>query len=93
MAIGYEQKHLIEVCVKNMNSTLFNAYRVCEIPMLVRESPIGDKPKSYYLARHNYFRDFILLTTDDDPLLKRSFLTVSEPFNLNEYYDEGIVNC
>ena len=93
VVVGYEQKRLIEVGVKNMNSALFNAYRVYEIPILVRESPMGYKPKSYYLARHNYFKDFIVLTSDDDPLLKRSFLTVSEPFNLNEYYDEGIVNC
>ena len=94
MVVGYEKKHLIEVGVKNMNSELFNTYQIHEIPMLNRESQLlSDKPKSYYLARHNYFRDFIVLTTDDDPLLKRSFLTVSEPFNLNEYYDEGVINC
>jgi hypothetical protein len=77
-----------------MNSALFNTYQIHEIPMLNRESQLlSDKPKSYYLARHNYFRDFIILTSDDDPLLKRSFLTVSEPFNLNEYYNEGVINC
>jgi len=93
MVVGYEQKRLIEASVKNMEVANFNAYRVYEIPLLVRESPSSNKPKSYYLLRHNYFKDFITLTTDDDPLLKHSFLLVSGPFDLNEYYDEGIVNC